>query len=75
MSCHYIFGPSCECDLGAHDQWDETWPGPKSDFSQDLQFYRQLYKNGVLFKNGAGGRFFDISAVLFLIVMMKLLMS
>ena len=71
MSCHYKFGPSCECDMNARDRWDQTWPGAGSDFLADLAMYRQLYRNGVLFKTNSEGRVVNLSIGLVFVVMIK----
>ncbi|KAL5261004.1 hypothetical protein ACHWQZ_G006901 [Mnemiopsis leidyi] len=71
MSCHYKFGPSCECDMSARDRWDQTWPGPRSDFLADLAMYRQLYRNGVLFKINSAGRGMSLSLGLIFVLMTR----
>ena len=45
MSCHYKFGPRCECDRFAAEQWDQVWPGPDSHFTQNLRLYRDMHLN------------------------------
>lgn len=54
MSCHYKFGPRCECDKFSANQWDKLWPGPDSHFTDDIGMYRDMHMSLLKLGNSSG---------------------